>query len=90
MDMWNESLIAKSGSHDQDGRPSTYGENHSKIFFSRTGGPFSTKIGMWYWVLQPIIVCANDDPGMTLTYLTARFILGKSENYGFFLKTIAA
>ena len=23
-----------------------YGKNHSKIFFSRTGGPISTKLGM--------------------------------------------
>ena len=24
------------------------------------------------WRLQPIIVCSNDDPGVTLTYFTAR------------------
>ena len=41
--------------------------------------------------LQPITVCANDDPGMTLTYFTARSILEteaftreKVKNYGFF------
>ena len=27
---------------------------------------------MKYWGLQPIIVCSNDDPGVTLTYFTAR------------------
>ena len=43
----------------------------SKIF-SRTGGPIFTKLGMYYWGLQPIIVCSNDDPGVTLTYFTAR------------------
>ena len=63
-----------------------YGKNHSKIFFSRTGWPISTKLGMLHRGLQPIIFCANDDPRMTLTYFSARSILemGKSENYGFF------
>ena len=39
----------------------------------------------------PIIVYINDDPGLTLTYFTARsnlvtkaFSIGKSENIGFF------
>ena len=27
---------------------------------------------MYYRGLQPIIVCSNDDPGVTLTYFTAR------------------
>ena len=27
---------------------------------------------MWHWGLQPIIVCSNDDPRVTLTYFTAR------------------
>ena len=49
-----------------------YGKNPSKIFFSRTGGPIFTKLGMKHRGLQPIIVCSNDDPGVTLTYFTAR------------------
>ena len=49
-----------------------YGKNLSKIFFSRTGGPIFTKLGMYHRGLQPIINCANDDPGVTLTYFTAR------------------
>ena len=49
-----------------------YGKNPSKIFFSGTGGLFSTKLGMLHQGLQPIIVCSNDDPGVTLTYFTAR------------------
>ena len=49
-----------------------YGKNTSKIFFSRTGGLILTKLGMDYRELQPIIVCSNDDPGVTLTYFTAR------------------
>ena len=27
---------------------------------------------MKHWGLQPIIVCSNNDPGVTLTYFTAR------------------
>ena len=49
-----------------------HGNNPSKIFFSGTGGPISTKLGMYYRGLQPIIVCSNDDPRVTLTYFTAR------------------
>ena len=48
------------------------GKNPSKIFFSRTGGPIFTKLGMWHRGLQPIVVCSNDDPGVTLTFFTAR------------------
>ena len=68
-----------------------YGKNPSKIFFSRTGGPMFTKLGMYHRGLMPIIVCSNDDPGVTLTYFTVRskfgnlgFSIGKSENSGFF------
>ena len=48
-----------------------YGKNPSKIF-SKTGGSIFTKLGLYYRGLQPIIVCSNDDPGVTLTYFTAR------------------
>ena len=67
-----------------------YGKNPSKIFFSRTGGPIFSKLGMKHRGLLPIIVCSNDDPGVTLTYFTERskfrnlgFCMGKSENSGF-------
>ena len=49
-----------------------YGKNPSKIFFSRTGRPIFRKLGMWHQGLQPIVNCSNDDPGVTLTYFTAR------------------
>ena len=49
-----------------------YGKNLSKIFFSRTGGPIFTKLGMKHWGLLAIIVYINDDPGVTLTYFMAR------------------
>ena len=49
-----------------------YGKNPSKIF-SDTVGPFSTKLGMYNRGFQPIIVCSNNNPGLTLTYFTVRF-----------------
>ena len=49
-----------------------YGKNPSTIFFSGTGRPISTKRGMLHRGLLPILVCSNDDPGVTLTYFTAR------------------
>ena len=49
-----------------------YGKNPSKIFFSKTSRPIFTKLGMYHWGLLPIIVYINDDPGVTLTYFTAR------------------
>ena len=39
-------LFAASGSHDQDGHHAHIWSNPSKIFFSRTGGPIFTKLGM--------------------------------------------
>ena len=49
-----------------------YRKNPSKIFFSRTGGPIFKELCMEHQGLQPIINCSNDDPGVTLTYFTAR------------------
>ena len=51
-----------------------YGKNPSKIFFSRTGRPISTKLKLVCSNrgLLPIIVCAKHDPGVTLTYFTER------------------
>ena len=30
------------------------------------------EVGMQHWVLEYYQLCSNDDPGMTLTYFTAR------------------
>ena len=66
-----------------------YGKNPSKIF-SGTSGPISTKLGVKHRGLMPIIVCSNDEPGLTLTYFITRsngnlgFSIRKSENSGFF------
>ena len=50
---------------------SVYGKSLSKIF-SGTGRPISMKLGMQHPGLQPVIVCSNGDPGVTLTYFTAK------------------
>ena len=47
-------------------------KNPTKTLFSGTGGLISTKLGILHWELQPIIVCSNDDPLLTLSYFTAR------------------
>ena len=67
----NEILFAACGSHDQDG-------HHAHIWYK----PFKNLLRNWrtdfhetWYVasgLQPIIVCSNDDPGLTLTYFSAR------------------
>ena len=47
-----------------------YGKNPSKIFFSGTGGPISTKLGMKHQWLKYYMynVYMNHDPVVTLTY----------------------
>ena len=53
-------------------------------------------IGMLHWVLECYQVCSNDDPGMTLTYFSARSNLGHAfcmekevKQWIFFSETIA-
>ena len=68
----------------------------SKIFFCRTGGPIFAKLGMSQQGLQPIILYSNDDPGVTLTYFTAkvkfanRFFYRKKGKTVDFSETVAA
>ena len=49
-----------------------YGKNLKKIFFSGTKRPMTLNLGMRHWVLEYYQVCSNYDPGLTLTYFTAR------------------
>ena len=49
-----------------------YGKNPSKIFFSKTGGLISMKLGMKHQWLKHNNVYINHDPVMTLTYFTTR------------------
>ena len=51
---------------DQDG-------HHAHIYcFSGTKRPMTLKLGMRHRVLEYYQICSNDDPGLTLTYFTAR------------------
>ena len=68
-----------------------YGKKSFKILLLRNRGVDFYET--WYVPLGllPIIVCSNDDSGVTLTYVMARsnlvtlaFSIGKSENSGFF------
>ena len=52
-----------------------YGKNLKKIFFSGTKRLMTLKLGMQHWVLEYYQICSNDDPGLTLTYFTARLNL---------------
>ena len=52
-----------------------YDANPSKSSSPGPTGHFPQNFGMLHRGLLPIIVCSNDDPGVTLTYFTARFNL---------------
>ena len=49
-----------------------YGKNTLKIFFRGTTGPILIKLCMKHQRPKPFIICENYDPGLTLTYFTAR------------------
>ena len=49
-----------------------YGKKTLKIFFSRTRRPVTLRLGMLHWGCGAYQVSSNDDPKMTLTYLTSR------------------
>ena len=64
----NESFFAESRSHDQDGRHANI-KSIQKSYSPEPVGRFSCT---YYWGLEPIIVCSNDDTWMTLTYFRPR------------------
>ena len=43
-----------------------------KIFFFRTRRPMILKLGFKHFAMELYKVCINHDPGMTLTYLSAK------------------
>ena len=51
---------------------STYGKNHSKVFFLETNRLISTKLGVKHQWLKYSNVYINHDPVMTLTKFMAR------------------
>ena len=48
------------------------GKNTLKIFFHGTCGPISIELGMKHRRLKSVMVCSNENPGLTLTHFTAR------------------
>ena len=86
--MGNESLFAASGSHDQD-------DHYAHVWykpFENLQNQWTDFHGTWHEAFgtQAVIVCSNDDPVLTLTYLwqgqilALRLFKGKCENNGFF------
>ena len=51
-----------------------YGKNLKKFFFSGTKRLMTLKLGMQHWVLEYYQVCSDNDPGLTMSYFTARSI----------------
>ena len=68
----NESLFKWYWSHDQDGRHADILVKSLKNLLLQNQRPMILKLGMQHRVLEYYQVCSNDDPGLTLTYLTAR------------------
>ena len=75
--------------------PCPYMVKTLKIFFSGTKGPMTLKLGMQHRVLEYYQVFSNDDPGLTLTYFTARsnlvlyaFVWEKGKTMDFFQKLL--
>ena len=50
------------------------GKNPLKVFFPKTSGPIVTALDMSDRGLKLIVVCLNDNHGLTLTY----FMIGSS------------
>ena len=46
-----------------------YGKKHLKIVFSRTRRPVILGLGMYHWGCGAFLICSNNDPKLTLTYL---------------------
>ena len=52
-----------------------YDKNLKESSFPEQKRSMTLKLGMPLWVLKHYQVCSNDDPGLTLTYFTARSYL---------------
>ena len=49
-----------------------YGKNLKKIFFSGIKRPMTLNLDMHHRVLEYYQICSKNDPGLTLSYFTAR------------------
>ena len=66
-----------------------YGKNPLKIFSSRTRRPITSGLGIQHWGCGAYQVCSNDDPRLTLTYLTLRSnLLSYAFNGNFFFEKL--
>ena len=61
-----------SWSHDQDWLPCPCMVKTFKNLLFRNQKAIDLETWLQYWVLEYCQVCSNDDPGLTLTYFTAR------------------
>ena len=52
-----------------------YDKKTLKMLFSETSRPMTFELGVQHQGLRPYKVCSSDDPGLTLTYFTARSTL---------------
>ena len=68
----NENSFIRCLSRDQDGCYAHIFKNILKMFFPRTSGPISTKLGMKHRRFKPVIFCSNNNPELTLSYFTTR------------------
>ena len=68
----NDSLYKWSRSCEQDGRQGYKKQKPLKIFSFRTRGHMILKLNMNHLGMELYKVCIDHDPGMTLTYLTAK------------------
>ena len=65
-----------------------YGKNLFKTFLSETRRLITFKLGIQHQGLGPYRICSNDDPGLTLTYFTARSTLLHDVEILGFIETI--
>ena len=66
-----------------------YGKNPLKVFFSRTRKLVTLGLGMFHKGCGTYQVCSNDDPKLTLTYITSRSnLLPNAFKWDFFEKLI--
>ena len=71
MRLRNKSLFKWSWSHDQDGHHVSIRYKPLKIV-SGTSRPMTFELVIQYWGLELYKAFSNDDPGLALTYFTAR------------------
>ena len=70
--MQDRKFVQMDWSHVKMAAMPIYGKSPLKIFFYRTRRPMTSGLGMLHWGCGAYQVYSNDDPRLTLTYLTSR------------------